>query len=87
MATFISTAVRTSNHKHCRLIFYPEDGGDTFLRNVGSHSDYTAYIPEDGDYHNCRCEELNPTTSFLLSRMEPVYEYASHRETFSEQHS
>jgi hypothetical protein len=24
-----------------RLIFYPEDGGDTFLRNVGSHRDCT----------------------------------------------
>jgi hypothetical protein len=23
-------------------IFYPEDEGDTFLRNVSSHTDYTA---------------------------------------------
>jgi hypothetical protein len=28
-----------------RLIFYPEDGSDTFLRNVGSHTDYTALFP------------------------------------------
>jgi hypothetical protein len=25
-----------------RLIFDPEDGGDTFLRSVGSYTDYTA---------------------------------------------
>jgi hypothetical protein len=25
--------------------FYPEDGGDTFLRNVGSHKIYTAPHP------------------------------------------
>jgi hypothetical protein len=28
--------------------FYPEDGGDKFLRNVGLHKIYTASIPEDG---------------------------------------
>jgi hypothetical protein len=28
-----------------RLIFDPEDGGDTFLRNVGSYTDYTALYP------------------------------------------
>jgi hypothetical protein len=27
------------------LIFDPEDGGDTFLRNVSSHTDYTALYP------------------------------------------
>jgi hypothetical protein len=32
-----------------RLIFDPEDGGDAFLRNVGSHTDYRRYIPENGD--------------------------------------
>jgi hypothetical protein len=26
-------------------VFYPEDGGDTFLRNVGSHKIYTAPHP------------------------------------------
>jgi hypothetical protein len=25
-----------------RKFFYPEDGGDTILRNVGSHRNYTA---------------------------------------------
>jgi hypothetical protein len=29
----------------CSLIFDPEDGGDTFLRNVGSYMDYTALYP------------------------------------------
>jgi hypothetical protein len=25
--------------------FYPEDGGDTFIRNIGSHKNYTAPHP------------------------------------------
>jgi hypothetical protein len=38
----------------CSVDFDPEDGGDTFLRNVRS------YIPEDGNihFHNYRCENL-----------------------------
>jgi hypothetical protein len=32
-----------------RLIFDPEDGGDTFLRNVGSHRTRRRDIPEDGN--------------------------------------
>jgi hypothetical protein len=28
-----------------RGFFYPEDGGDTFLRNIGSHKIYTAPHP------------------------------------------
>jgi hypothetical protein len=35
-----------------RGFFYPEDGGDMFLRNVGSH------IPEDGILHSHRRENL-----------------------------
>jgi hypothetical protein len=32
--------------RSCELNFYPEDGGDTFLRNVGSiHKIYTAPHP------------------------------------------
>jgi hypothetical protein len=38
--------------------FYPEDGGDTFLRNVDSHKIYTAPLPEDGILHGHRCENL-----------------------------
>jgi hypothetical protein len=37
------------------LIFDPEDGGDTFLRNVGSHEDY---IAEYGSIHNYSCGNL-----------------------------
>jgi hypothetical protein len=32
--------------------FCPEDGGDTFLRNVGSHKIYTAPHAENGIHHN-----------------------------------
>jgi hypothetical protein len=28
-----------------RLDFYPEDGGDIFLRNIGSHTEYTTLYP------------------------------------------
>jgi hypothetical protein len=28
-----------------QLIFDLEDGGDTFLRNIGSHTEYTALYP------------------------------------------
>jgi hypothetical protein len=30
------------------LFFYPEDGGDMFLRNVGWQRTTRRYIPEDG---------------------------------------
>jgi hypothetical protein len=30
------------------VFFYPEDGGDTFLPNVGSHNFYRRHIPENG---------------------------------------
>jgi hypothetical protein len=33
-----------------RGFFYPEDGGDTFLRNVGSHKIYTAPHPRRRHY-------------------------------------
>jgi hypothetical protein len=33
------------------LIFYPEGGSDTFLQNVGSHTDYMALYPEDISIH------------------------------------
>jgi hypothetical protein len=41
-----------------RLIFYPENGGNTFLRNVGSHTDYAALYRKR--YNYC-CENLKPT--------------------------
>jgi hypothetical protein len=41
-----------------RLIFYPEDGGDTFLRNYNTRTT-RRYIPED-NILNYRCENLKP---------------------------
>jgi hypothetical protein len=31
---------------HARGFFYPEDGGDAFLQNVGSHQIFTALHPQ-----------------------------------------
>jgi hypothetical protein len=38
--------------------FYSEDGGDMFLRNVGSHKIYTALHPKDGILRSHRRENL-----------------------------
>jgi hypothetical protein len=38
--------------------FYPEDGGDKFLRNDSSRKIYTAHIPEDGILRSHRRENL-----------------------------
>jgi hypothetical protein len=46
------------------LIFDPEEGGDTFLRNIGLRMTTRRYIPEDGNIHNYRCENLK-SWSFL----------------------
>jgi hypothetical protein len=35
-----------------RLIFYPEDGGDTFLRNISLHTEYTALHPRSWQHSN-----------------------------------
>jgi hypothetical protein len=43
-------------------VFYPEDGGDTFLRNVGSHKINTAPHPEDDILHSHRRENLKSYT-------------------------
>jgi hypothetical protein len=45
-----------------RGFFYPEDGGDTFLRNVGSHKNYTAPHPR----------KRHSSTSVLFPRKMPV---------------
>jgi hypothetical protein len=41
----VSSATTCSRWFLARGLFYPEDGGDTFLRNVGSHKIYTAPHP------------------------------------------
>jgi hypothetical protein len=45
-----------------REFYYPEDGGDTFLRNVGSHKIYTAPHPR----------KRNSSIPFLLSAVIPI---------------
>jgi hypothetical protein len=45
-----STEQETSVQQVARLMFGSKDGGVTFLRNVGSHTVYTAQFPEDGDF-------------------------------------
>jgi hypothetical protein len=47
-----------------QLIFDPENGGDTFLRNIGSLRTTQRYIPEDSNIYNYRCE--NPKTYKVL---------------------
>jgi hypothetical protein len=42
---------------HCPGFFYPEDGDDTFLRNVGSHKIYT--VPHPRRRHSS-CKEYVP---------------------------
>jgi hypothetical protein len=41
-----------------RGFLYPEDGGDTFVWNVGLHKIYTEDIPEDSIIHSHRREDL-----------------------------
>jgi hypothetical protein len=41
----LQTAATCSRWFLVRGFFYPEDGGDTFLQNVGSHKNYTAPHP------------------------------------------
>jgi predicted RNA binding protein YcfA (HicA-like mRNA interferase family) len=47
------------SEKCIAVIFYPEDGGDTFLRNVGSHKNYPAPHPRRRLLHRHRRENLN----------------------------
>jgi hypothetical protein len=54
---------------------YPEDGGDTFLRNVGLHNIYTAPHPEDGILYSHRRENLksyNLQFFFAVTKHEEV---------------
>jgi hypothetical protein len=41
----------------CSADFFPEDGGDKFLRDVDLHTDYTALYLRRWQ-HNYRCEDL-----------------------------
>jgi hypothetical protein len=41
----LPTSATCSHWFHARGFYYPEDGDDTFLRNVGSHKLYMAKHP------------------------------------------
>jgi hypothetical protein len=55
----------------CRMLvsysadFYPEHGGDKFLRNVGSHTYYRRCVPEDGSMSNFRRENLKSYKAYF----------------------
>jgi hypothetical protein len=63
-------SVRTQSAATCsrwflvRGFFYPEDGGDAFFRNVGSHKIAQRQIPEDGILLSYRRENLK---SYVLT--------------------
>jgi hypothetical protein len=50
-----------------RGFFYTEDGGDTFLRNVGWHKLYTESQSKNGILHSHRCENLKSYRSSSIS--------------------
>jgi hypothetical protein len=53
--------------------FDPEDGGDMFLRNVGSTQQTTQrHTPEDDTLHNHSCENLKSYNKYTCS--EPISE-------------
>jgi hypothetical protein len=53
------------------LIFDLEDGGDTFLRNVGSHTDYTALCPRRW-HHSMKDQSITETLNCVHKRMPGV---------------
>jgi hypothetical protein len=58
-----------------RGFFYPEDGGDKFVRNLGSHGSTRRHIPEDGILHSHRREILkshkNQNITLILCKRHP----------------
>jgi hypothetical protein len=44
------------------IFLEPEDGGDMFLRIIGTTR---RYIPEDGNFHNYRCENLKSYKRYI----------------------
>jgi hypothetical protein len=53
----LPTAATCSRWFLPRGFFYPENGGDTFLRNVGSHNIYTA--PHQGRRHSSYSQHVS----------------------------
>jgi hypothetical protein len=52
-----------------RGFFYPEDGGDTFLRNVGSHKKYTAPHPRNRHSSSLFASYLNDAETVFKSHI------------------
>jgi hypothetical protein len=55
----------------CWADFVPEYKGDTFLRNVGSHANYTTLNP----IHNYRCQNLKSYMSDIWSEFKALSTY------------
>jgi hypothetical protein len=76
--TRVQSAATCSRWFLAGRFFYPEDGGDTFLRNVGSHKIYTAP-------HPTRRHSTNSfwfTVCFLIHRNSNMY--CRNNKTFTE---
>jgi hypothetical protein len=55
------------------LIFDPEDGGDTFLRNVGSYTDYTVLYPKKmATFVTTAVKTSTPILTTFLQTLSPV---------------
>jgi hypothetical protein len=65
-------------------IFYPEDGGDTFLRNVGSHKIYTAPYPRTRNFSSVShlSNDFSHSSTFLLYFINSLYLFSC-QETLS----
>jgi hypothetical protein len=66
----VSTCVELQSAATCsrwflaRGFFYPEDGGDTFLRNIGSHKNYT--VPHPRKRHSSGRINISPHKKFYF---------------------
>jgi hypothetical protein len=63
------------------LISDPEDRGDTFLRNVGSCTDYMALYPRRGNFHNNRCKNLKSYIEYTTFRKLNLFPSSGEGET------
>jgi hypothetical protein len=64
----IVTAMKTSNLTNCSSFadsFYPVNGSDAFLRNVGIHKLYRARQPEDCTLHSYRREDVKSLKTLM----------------------
>jgi hypothetical protein len=72
--TVASSLLATSRWFLARGFFYPQDGGDTFLRNVGSHNIYT--VPHPRRRHSSvTAVKTSYPTEYLISSINSMIEY------------